>query len=114
MFDLERRRLAECSRSDLAGEVRWVAFEDGDGAGYDIRSFDQDGQERLLEVKTTNGSARTPFFLTQNERTVATECVDSWCIYRVHLFSRAPQIFVLSPPLEKSLHLSTEIWRASF
>jgi len=114
VFDLERRRLAECSRSDLAGEVRWVAFEDGDGAGYDIRSFDQDGQERLLEVKTTNGSARTPFFLTRNERTIAAECADSWCIYRVHLFSRAPQIFVLSPPLEKSLHLSTEIWRASF
>jgi hypothetical protein len=47
----------------LARKVRWVAAEDGDGAGYDVLSFDQAGRERLLEVKTTNGSARTPFFL---------------------------------------------------
>ena len=114
VFDLERRRLAEGGRSDLAGKVRWVACEDGDGAGYDIHSFDRDGRERLLEVKTTNGSARTPFFLTRNERSVATERPSCWCIYRVHLFAKAPQIFAVWPPLEKSLHLSTEIWRASF
>lgn len=44
-----------------------VAAEDGDGAGYDVLSFSAKGRERLIEVKTTNGSAWTPFFLTRNE-----------------------------------------------
>jgi hypothetical protein len=70
---VERRKLTEESRPDLARKVRWIAAEDGDGAGYDVLSFDLAGCERLLEVKTTNGSSRTPFFLTRNEWAVATE-----------------------------------------
>src|SRR6266404_40007 len=73
VVELERRKLAGADRSDLAKKVRWVAAEDGDGAGYDVLSFDLAGDERLLEVKTTNGPARTPFFLTRTEREVATE-----------------------------------------
>jgi hypothetical protein len=73
VVDLERRQLTGADRSDLARKVRWVAAEDGDGAGYDVLSFDPAGRERLLEVKTTNGSARTPFFLTRTECDVAGE-----------------------------------------
>ncbi len=54
VVDLERRQLTEAERSDLARRVRWVAVEDGDGAGYDVLSFDRGGRERLLEVKTTS------------------------------------------------------------
>jgi len=32
IIDFERRRLAEVERRDLAGKVRWVSQEDGDGA----------------------------------------------------------------------------------
>ncbi len=67
VLDLERRRLAEAGRLDLARGVRWVSVEEGDGAGYDILSFGSGGGERLIEVKTTNGSARTPFYLSRNE-----------------------------------------------
>ena len=65
-------------------------------------------------MKTTNGSARTPFFLTRNERDMALERPDEWWIYRVHLFSREPRIFKISPPLEDALSLNPEVWRASF
>ena len=61
VLELERRQLIQAARSDLARKIRWVAAENGDGAGYDLVSFDSNGRERLLEVKTTNGSARTPF-----------------------------------------------------
>jgi hypothetical protein len=114
VVDLERRQLTEASRSDLARKVRWVAVEDGDGAGYDVLSFDRIGRERLLEVKTTNGSARTPFFLTSVEREVATERPGDWCIYRVHLFAKEPRIFTIAPPLERVVHLQPDTWRASF
>ncbi|WP_306253079.1 DUF3883 domain-containing protein [Parvularcula sp. IMCC14364] len=60
---MERRSLNDNGRSDLANRVRWVSQEDGDGAGYDIRSFTPQGDDRLIEVKTTNGHKLTPFYL---------------------------------------------------
>jgi hypothetical protein len=110
---IERQRLIAQDRPDLAGKVRWVAMEDGDGAGYDIRSFDHQGGERLIEVKTTNGAAQTPFFMTRNELAVAQERADHWHLYRVHLFAQTPKIFTVRPPLEAALRLDPETWRAS-
>jgi len=104
----------EADRSDLARKVRWVAAEDGDGAGYDVLSFNISGHESLIEVKTTNGSARTPFYLTRNEREVAIERPEDWRIYRVHLFAQSPRVFTIAPPLENAVNLSPETWRASF
>jgi hypothetical protein len=114
VVDLERHQFAKADRPDLARRVRWVAAEDGDGAGYDVLSFDLAGRERLIEVKTTNGSARTPFFLSRNERALATERPMDWRIYRVHLFAQEARIFTITPPLENAVNLRTEIWRASF
>jgi hypothetical protein len=114
VVDIERRQLTSADRPDLARKVRWVAAEDGDGAGYDVLSFDPAGRERLLEVKTTNGSARTPFFLSRNECELAAERPADWRIYRVHLFAKTPRIFTIAPPLESAVFLRAETWRASF
>lgn len=114
VFELEQRRLHASERVDLARKVRWVADVDGDGAGYDILSFDPTGNERLLEVKTTNGSALTPFFLSSNECAVAAELPEKWRLYRVHLFAKGPRVFSLSPPLADAVKLTPEVWRASF
>jgi hypothetical protein len=114
VLEVERNRLTKMERPDLAGKIRWVAAEDGDGAGYDILSFEPNGKERLIEVKTTNGAARTPFFLTRNEHEMAKARAEAWRLYRVHLFAQIPRIFTLAPPLESMVHLRTEAWRASF
>ena len=73
----ERVRLATAGREDLANRVRWIADEEGDGAGFDILSFNTSGGERLVEVKTTNGPARTPFFLSRNENDIANQRAES-------------------------------------
>jgi hypothetical protein len=114
VLSIERQLLDENNRSDLARKVRWVADEDGDGAGYDILSFTHGGDERLIEVKTTNGAARTPFFLTRNECELARERPLDWTIYRVHMYASSPRIFTIVPPLEEALVLRPETWRASF
>jgi len=114
VLDLEQRQLHASGRPDLARKVRWIADEDGDGAGYDVLSFDPAGSERLLEVKTTNGSARTPFFLSRNECAIADENPDRWRLYRVHLFASGPRVFTLAPPLQPALRLTAETWRATF
>jgi hypothetical protein len=111
---VERKRLLQSDRPDLARKIRWVAAEEGDGAGFDILSFEKSGHERAIEVKTTNGSARTPFFLTANEYKIASQRSDSWRLYRVHLFAQSPRIFTLAPPLGREVHLDVHVWRASF
>ena len=114
VVDLERKRLKEANRADLARKVRWTAVEDGDGFGYDVSSFNLGGHPQFIEVKTTNGSCRTPFFLTRNECDVAMQRPKEWQIYRVHLFATDPRIFTIAPPLEATVKLSPETWRASF
>ena len=99
VLDVERRQLAKLQRYDLSDRVRWIATEDGDGAGYDILSFDPSGRERLIEVKTTNGGATTPFFLSHNEYETAAAHADSWRLYRVHLFcTNSPYFYDFATP----------------
>lgn len=110
----ERVRLGRCGRDDLARKVRWVSEEDGDGAGYDIASFDANGRERLIEVKTTVGHMTTPFFLTENERAFSAERPDAFRLMRVYDFVRTPRAFELAPPLDACLLLQPTVYRASF
>lgn len=110
----ERSVLRSAGRDDLARKVRWVSEEDGDGAGYDIASFERDGRSRLIEVKTTNGWDRTPFHITRNELTVAEERRGEWCLFRLWNFSREPKAFELRPPLDAHVSLTATSYRASF
>jgi hypothetical protein len=110
----ERLALRSAGRDDLARKVRWVSEEDGDGAGYDIASFERDGRSRLIEVKTTNGWDRTPFHITRNELAVAEERRAEWCLFRLWNFSREPKAFELRPPLDAHVSLTATSYRASF
>ena len=114
VLDVERSRLKQAGLPRLAENVRWIANEEGDGAGYDILSFDLAGKPRQIEVKTTNGVATTPFFLSRNEFETAKARMDIWRLYRVHEFAKAPRIFEMSPPLDDKLVLRPDTWRASF
>jgi hypothetical protein len=114
VLEIEKKKLEKFQRPDLLKKVRWISAEEGDGAGYDILSFEPDGRERLIEVKTTNGAARTLFFLSENERQRAAASAESWRLYRVHSFIQKPRIFLITPPLNEMLHLRPDTWRASF
>jgi hypothetical protein len=110
----ERDTLTEAGREDLAQQIRWVSEEDGDGAGYDIASFDADGRQRLIEVKTTNGWERTPFHISRNELSVADERREEWCLFRLWNFARTPKAFELRPPLDAHVSLTATSFQANF
>ncbi len=114
VFHHERARLTAADRPDLARRIEWTSQEHGDGAGYDIKSFDPTGAERLIEVKATRGGPTTPFYLTRTEREVSLEHPAAWRLYRLHDLSVAPGLFVLPPPLEESVKLEAETWRAHY
>lgn len=114
VLGVERRRLQEAGQGGLAEKIRWVSHEDGDGAGFDILSFDVSGAERLLEVKTTCGAERTPFYLTRNELALSEERPDEFRLVRVHQFANDPKIFTLVPPLSAHVALEPVTYRAGW
>jgi hypothetical protein len=114
VFQFEQEKLKRLDRPDLAKKIRWISEEDGDGAGYDILSFDEKGKERFLEVKTTVGSDTTPFYITRNELSLSSERPEAFRLCRVFDFSIRPKMFELAPPLENLVHLSPLSYEASF
>lgn len=114
VFHSEKARLRAAGRDDLASKVRWVAQEDGDGAGFDVLSFTERGDERFLEVKTTVGSEQTPFYISKNEKSFSEERQDAFRIFRLYDFARAPKAFEITPPLESRLILEAANYKASF
>jgi hypothetical protein len=114
VLQFERERLKKFERLDLAKKIRWISEEDGDGAGYDILSFDKNGKERFLEVKTTVGSDLTPFYITRNELSLSSERPEAFRLCRVFDFSMRPRMFELAPPLQNFVHLSPLSYEASF
>lgn len=111
--EFERSTLNASGRYDLAKRVDWVSQSKGDGLGYDIQSFEPNGKERLIEVKTTNGDARTPFHITRNELAVADEFRDRWVLARLYNFAREPNGFELRPPLQDHVALTPTTFLAS-
>jgi hypothetical protein len=115
VMEVEERRLFAAGRKDLLRDLRWVSELDGDGAGFDILSFDPlSGARKLIEVKTTCGDSTTPFFVSRTEKSLADDCPMEFNLYRVFDFAAAPRIFTLRSPLEDSVLLEAETWRAAF
>ena len=67
VVEFERKRLHDGGRRDLVQRIEWTAQVRGDGAGYDVQSFNADGSTRLIEVKTTGLGKYFPFNVTVNE-----------------------------------------------
>jgi hypothetical protein len=113
VFLREQHWLRSQGQLDLARKVEWTSEVHGDGFGYDIRSFDLNGSDRLIEVKTTNGPAKTPFFLSENERAFSMERADAFRLLRIYSFVAKPSAFELRPPLSERLALSATNYRAT-
>ncbi len=110
--DFETARLAEANRLDLVDQIDWISDRLGDGAGYDILSFENDERARFIEIKTTNGASLTPFIVTRNEVEFSEESEDAFCLYRIFEFSSKPQLFILRGSLPSNLELEALDYRA--
>lgn len=108
----ETNRLAAAGRPDLASRVEHVAVTMGDGLGYDILSFEEDGDFRHIEVKTTVGTKDMPFYLTKNELDFSRQASSTYFLYRVFDLNNHPQFFVIVGDLEVNLYLEPYVYRA--
>jgi hypothetical protein len=113
-LNFERWRLSQLGAPQLADRVVHASSADGDGLGYDIRSFELDGDERFIEVKTTSFGERTPFFISANEVRFARDHAPQFRIYRLFDFRAAPKLFELAGAIDQHCHLDPTTYRASF
>jgi hypothetical protein len=102
----EKARLISEGHEPLASKVKHIALEQGDGSGFDILSFENTGQERLIEVKSTSYGCRGPFFVTRNDLEVSKRKSQEYYLYRVFNFHQKPRFFTKKGSLEESFKLN--------
>jgi hypothetical protein len=111
----EQHRLTELGHPELFQGVSWVSDRLGDGAGYDILSFEADtGAQRFIEVKTTNGAHATAFIISRNELEFSQEAGDAFFLYRLFQFRDEPALYMLRGDVARHVHLEALDYRASF
>lgn len=93
--ELESRRLHAAGKKKLSRRVEHVAVTQGDGLGYDVLSFEENGRERLIEVKTTAFGELTPFFVSRNELARSEADAEFYRLYRLFDFRNQPRAFEL-------------------
>lgn len=114
VLGFEQQRLQDAGRAELFQRVDWVSDRLGDGAGYDILSYDATDQPRYIEVKTTNGAHSSAFIITRNELEFSQESGDAFHLYRVFQFRSTPLLYMLRGDVSKQLDLEPIDYRASF
>ncbi|QZN88986.1 DUF3883 domain-containing protein [Vagococcus lutrae] len=76
----EKEKLENLGKKELSDKVTQVSLND-DSLGYDILSFDENGNEKYIEVKTTRGTNKY-FYITENELNKANK-LDGYMMYLV-------------------------------
>lgn len=115
VLQFEKRRLALLQRDDLANEVEWTSKLEGDGAGYDIQSFNPENESELfVEVKTSHSGKYQPFYISENEVAFSRQYSDQYSLYRVFNFKRAPKLFMLPGDIGRNVQLVANTYKAIF
>ena len=74
-----------------------------DGEGFDVFSFDENGREKYIEVKTTEGNEKTPFYVSLNEYLFCERNVEQYFIYRLYNYdfqTNHADYFIINEPLK--------------
>lgn len=108
----EQARLIHAGHESLAARIEHTARVRGDHAGFDILSFEENGAERLIEVKTTRYGSDTPFFVTRNELATSERNSSLYHVYRLFDFRDAPRLYTLQGAIGRTCHLLATEYRA--
>ena len=87
VVEYEKNRLIIEGRADLADKVFATREIAGNAERFDILSYEKDGKERYIEVKTTRGGINNIFHISENEVKFSEQYQDKYYLYRVYDFS---------------------------
>lgn len=102
----ERARLIRAGCEKLADRIEHTSQLKGDREGFDILSFETNGAERLIEVKTTKYGKETPFFVTRNELAVSEKSSPQYYVYRMFSFRTSPRLYTLRGAISGNCELT--------
>jgi hypothetical protein len=87
VVEYEKTRLIIEGREDLVDKV--VATRDiaGNAERFDVLSYDKNGNEKYIEVKTTKGGLNNIFHISENEVEFSEEYKEKYYLYRVYNFN---------------------------
>ena len=116
VLELEKEKLIKKGLLKLAQRVEHVSQTQGDGAGYDIRSFNANGDDRFIEVKTTQSGKKSGFFVTPNKIEFGKYNAKNFVLLRVFNFNldiEKGDYFELKGDLSSHVNLTATNYRAS-
>jgi hypothetical protein len=97
-LQFEKNRLHSIGLDTFIPKIEHVSITQGDGLGYDIKSFDKspDGtvKEIFIEVKSTIGNKEDPFQISSNEVSVSKKLGDSYKIYRLFKIKNKTRVYL--------------------
>ena len=108
----EQARLIQAGRGGLAERVEQVSVTRGPGEGFDVLSYENNGTDRLIEVKTTKFGEYTPFFVTSNEYARSKADSDRYHVYRVFGFREKPRLFTVAGAFDGFFSLDPALYTA--
>ncbi len=88
----EIEKLQKANKHNLIDKIKHTAKDEGDGAGFDIQSFDSDGNIIFIEVKTTKGAKNSSFFISRNELERSKIEKDNYYLYRLYNYEEQKDI----------------------
>jgi hypothetical protein len=113
ILNYETARLVAAGKEQLASKIEHTSKVKGDYEGYDILSFEESGEERLIEVKTTKYGADTPFFVSRHEVSVSEREAARYQVYRLFDFKKKPSLFLLPGAIPTTCRLTASTFLAT-
>ena len=110
MVEYEKQRLKSVGRDDLAQRVEYVG--DMPRWGYDIKSFDEDGTARQIEVKTIQVSGQHRSFFISAAEVGRSETEQNYYLFFVTRVDGRPHsiAYIRHPQLRNTSMFTLEAW----
>lgn len=104
IFQYEKNKLLKNGREDLVPKIKMNSLD----SGYDILSFDENGNDKYIKVKTTRKNTVDGFYLTAKELKRSIEYSENYFVYRLYnlnINEGSVKLFIYNPPVDTYFNL---------
>lgn len=100
VFKLEDQYLRNLGKKDLAKKIDWISRRD-DSVGYDILSFEESGEKKYIEVKSTTSSpdSLATFLISSNQYEKAKKLPNYYFYIVFNAKSKSPKVWKIKNPV---------------
>ena len=114
VIEFEKKKLLKANKSHLVDKIIHVS-KTNDYAGYDILSFDENGDQIFIEVKTTKGPKSSDFYISPGE-VKRSKFINNYFLYRVFNFdmkNKSGELYIRKGKIEDNFNLKPTGYKAS-